>query len=517
METNPQGYDNKTFLISCINNALDVLKQEKEFRNVGFEFQEGLKGISGTPRVSKIMMERSLECDIFIGDMTIVQRLGELTQKEKDDHKTYVRYSPNANVLMEYAIALNRSNSFWEQVILVMNKVNGDVHDNAELFPFDIRDERYPITFIMDGGEEGETVEKVTNRLVEPIREAARSAIRKQKDKFKPLIGWEEQKDGACYSGPYEWTQSLKEYKDAILSDKDIVRLIGLSGYGKTRLVLESFRDFPNRERYLYCDVQVLGEQEVYRMAMRLFKEYEQAVLVVDNCDLSTHKTLLSLRKSNHVRTKLITIFYDSGEKMKAEWDYVAMSEKQNEVVERIFNRFRSFKDEGERFNFLESTGGNPMIAVQLVKSMMEGDDSGRIDDTNFMTRMLGYEESSDERAAMQALALFSELEYDDMVETHDVLQFVVTCKSILNTSRPDESLLYWMIEIINNQIKRGNIERAGTIIRIRPQALRDGLFEEWQEHCDTGRLSKVIKDISNSPHQEFLSEVINERFYSLI
>lgn len=62
-----------------------------------------------------------------------------------------MRRSPNANVLMEYAIAYNKDNDFWEQVVLIMNKVNGDVHDNVEFFPFDIREERFPITFELTG------------------------------------------------------------------------------------------------------------------------------------------------------------------------------------------------------------------------------------------------------------------------------------------------------------------------------------------------------------------------------
>ena len=91
METDSQGFDNKNFLIVCISHALDELKKQHDFKNVEFEFQEGLSGVGGTPRVAEMMMKRAKECDIFIGDMTIAQRLGELTKQELAAKKSFMR------------------------------------------------------------------------------------------------------------------------------------------------------------------------------------------------------------------------------------------------------------------------------------------------------------------------------------------------------------------------------------------------------------------------------------------
>lgn len=517
METDSQGFDNKNFLIVCISHALDELKKQHEFKNVEFDFQEGLSGIGGTPRVAEIMMKRAKECDIFIGDMTIAQKLGRFTRCEVDHEKSFMRLSPNANVLMEYAIAYNKDNDFWEQVVLIMNKVNGDVHDNVELFPFDIREERFPLTFELAGDAKDEHVKKVTNILIEPLRLAAIAAIKRHKNKFKPLKSWEEQEDGACYSGRYEWTTKLDEYKDVILGDKDDIRLIGLSGYGKTRLVVESFRKAENREGYLYADIQILDEKELYSLALRVYKEYPEAILVVDNCDKKVHKMLRDLRKSSHVKTKLITIYNDPAEKQNPDYTYLKMEDVQNEVVERIFRRYRDFKDEAEYIYFLDATGGNPMIAEQWVKVLKEGNESGRIDDADFMTKLLGYDEKCAEREAMRSLSLFTELEYDDKATEHDVIEFVAKNKSILNVTIPDGAIVNWITDVIRVQIQRGNIEKTGTTIRIRPQMLRDGLFAEWQEHCDIGRLINVITEIEGCDYRDKLSAAINSQIYSLI
>lgn len=517
METDTQGFDNKNFLIACINRAIKQLGKRKAFRNVTFEFQEGLSGLGGTPRVAEVMMQRARECDIFIGDMTIVQRLGRFTQCEIDHKKSFVRLSPNANVLMEYAIAYNKATDFWNQVILVMNTVNGDVKYNAELFPFDVREERHPIKFRLEGKDDEEMSKALTNGLEDAIGRAAEYAISVHKNKFNPLMGWEEQENWACYSGKYEWTDKLEKYKAVVLGNKDDIRLIGLSGYGKTRLVVESFRKAPNREGYLYADTQLLDEKEIYSLALRVFKEYPETVLVVDNCDRNVYRMLRDLRKSSHVRTKLITIYNDPAEKQNPDSTYVRMEDVQNEVVERIFRRYRDFKDEEEYRYFLEATGGNPMIAEQWVKVLKDGNDNGRIDDADFMTKLLGCDETSAEREAMRSLALFSELEYDERKTTHGMIEYVATNKNILNTVIPESGIVNWITDIIRKQIKRGNIEKTGTTIRIRPQRLRDGLFAEWQEHCDVGRLVSVITEIDGCPYKEELSAAINSQIYSLI
>lgn len=516
METNPQGFDNKTLLIKCINRAIKQLEKEKTFKNVTFEFQEGLSGVSGTPRVAEMMMQRARECDIFIGDMTIVQRLGRFAQCEVRYNKSFMRYSPNSNVLMEYAIAYNKTNDFWQQVILVMNTVNGDVKDNAELFPFDIREERHPIKFENTGVADENTERNLTNVLVDAIRAAAESAIKVHKNKYYPLISWEQQNSRELFPGKYEWTTQLEKYKQTLLGNNDVIRLIGLSGHGKTRLVLESYKQLELRESYLYADTQLLGEEEIYRMALRVFNEFPSAVLVIDNCCYDMFKILQKLKKSSKAKVKLITINHDSAEKQIGNNIYLTLKDPQNEVVERIYHRYKEFNSDEERNRFLENTGGNPMIAEQIVNALInEGNDSGIVEDINFITKLLGFEDKSEEREVMRALSLFSEIEYDETLQENDDIKFIARCKSILSISKNDEVLTNQITTIIKTQIRRGNIEKKGTTVRIRPQRLQDGLFEEWAEQCDLGRLSGVIQSIEESPNKEKLHNNINKRFYS--
>lgn len=502
-ETDPQGFNNKRFLISSINSAIKLLRAKKEFRGVEFEFQEGLSGVSGTPRVAEVMMQRARDCDIFIGDMTITQRLGQCTRCEIEHGKTFLRMSPNGNVLMEYAIAYNKRDDFWHQVVLIMNTVNGNVKDNLSLFPFDIREERFPVMFEQPGIEDEDAINKVAATLEQPLTEAARYALQVRRDKYKPLKNWDEQLNAECYTGKYEWTDELKRFSDEILSDKDDIRLTGLSGYGKTRLVIESYRGKDEREYFLYGDVPTQGENKIYEMAQRVFSEFERAILVIDNCEQSVYKTLQKLRKASHKKAKLITIYNDPTESGPT----IALKNKQIEVVDKLFSRYRDYRSDEERVDFREFTGGNPMIAEQVIKCMKEENVQEWRNDAQSMGKLLGYAEGSEEREMMRAFTVFKEIEYDERAEQQDHLAFIAKSKDILSNPNIDAVIVNGLVSVIKKQIGRGIIERTGNTLRIRPKALNDALFDEWLGNCDPGRILRVVKASNAAGYGDLLTE----------
>ena len=144
-ETNPQGFNNKQFLINCINSALKQIENKGDLEGITFEFHEGLRGISGNASVAAEMFRLIDESDIFIGDMTVAQHLNERAEALKENHELFMRYAPNCNVYGEYNRALGKHDLFWKQIVLLMNEANKSVYDDPDVIPFDTRDRRWPI------------------------------------------------------------------------------------------------------------------------------------------------------------------------------------------------------------------------------------------------------------------------------------------------------------------------------------------------------------------------------------
>ncbi len=130
----------------------------------------GMEGISGTPEVASIMFRKIDDCDIFIGDVTLVGRIAPI-EAGKEDKKV-----PNPNVLLEMGYAAGRLG--WERVICVMNEHN-KFGSRYEL-PFDIRNRRFPIDYILAPDVTNPTKtsagQKASKDLTKWIRKAIKTA-----------------------------------------------------------------------------------------------------------------------------------------------------------------------------------------------------------------------------------------------------------------------------------------------------------------------------------------------------
>ena len=111
-ETNPQGFNNKQFLIGCINSALKQIENTGDLEGITFEFHEGLRGIGGDARVAAEMFRQIDESDIFVGDMTVAQRLSERAEALREEHELFMRYTPNCNVYGEYNREIGKHDRF---------------------------------------------------------------------------------------------------------------------------------------------------------------------------------------------------------------------------------------------------------------------------------------------------------------------------------------------------------------------------------------------------------------------
>lgn len=70
IETDLQGFNNKAFLIECINSAIKIVENKGALKGIHLKLVEGLRDVSGNPEVAPIMFSQIDNCDIFIGDMT---------------------------------------------------------------------------------------------------------------------------------------------------------------------------------------------------------------------------------------------------------------------------------------------------------------------------------------------------------------------------------------------------------------------------------------------------------------
>lgn len=517
-QTKDQGFDNKAFLIECINKVCKLIEDKGKLKGVFFQLDEGLRNEAGTPAVADKMMEQIDNCDIFIGDMTVTTpNTWLLNFGRKLNLIKGLRREPNSNVYGEFHRALGKSQDFEEQIILVMNDVNGSPEKDTQLIPFDSRGRRFPITFhLKNKGQEETAKNELTKILKTALQQSALASLGNIRKKYFPFIGWQEEAKNPKLSGKYIWTTKLKECKERLINGKGILRLLGLSGLGKTKLVLECFRDTDVNIHYLYCDCQQTIKETLANKLSFFFKDYKEAILVLDNCNKEILDVIIELKNNTqNANNTIITIYNEPEERQRQDVNYIVLDNSDEEVVVQLLEQRGGRFDDIQKKRIQEFSGGIPMMAVLLIDSLNRGEVLGNLGNQTLMTKLLGIKETDEKRTMIQTLALFRFIGWRD--ERRRELEYVAKNKSITSITNTDEEVLMNDFdELIQKCLKRGVMEESGRTVGIRPIPLALYLIVEWIDKCSTERLFRVIKAIQASRDSDNLMQAFHQQFKNM-
>lgn len=111
-----------------ISSAVNMLKDTVEI-----EADRDTKGEYGSPDIVQTIFSKINECDIFIADVSIVNKYSSITDEGESSE---VKYGPNPNVMLELGYAASVVG--WENVICIMNIDYGSPND----LPFDLAHRR---------------------------------------------------------------------------------------------------------------------------------------------------------------------------------------------------------------------------------------------------------------------------------------------------------------------------------------------------------------------------------------
>ena len=502
--------NNKRFLCDCINTALKNLENKGELKNVFFEFQESTNNKAGNPSIPNTLDKRIENCDVFIADLSIVDSYSKLELFLRKLRKAKTKRGPNNNAFGEYNKALASHSD--EQVITIMNYLNGNPKDDNSLIPFDVRERRFPIGYLLKTNKDAEKVRSsVISQLEIAIKGSALSAIQNAQSKYHPFITHNEQQKQIRDSGGFIQTDELCAFQKQIRDNKENIRLIGLSGLGKTRIVFEAFKNTQESVNYLYCNCYTNEESSIIGAANKIYEEFKEAIIIIDNCPRVLLEKLLFNKNSHRASNPIIAIYHDVNETNIKDTNQIILPRKQMEVVEGIVDRYKSFYKPEQRERLIEFSGGIPLIAIRLCKSLQEGNPIGVFNDETLLSKLLGTDENSTERKMLRSLSLFDYI--GAFEEARIELSFVANNKDITPIEGSTEVIMNNFDSLINKSIEREIMERNGRFVAIRPKPIGLQLTSEWISDCSSERLLRVVKAIQESDCAKSLTESFSQHF----
>lgn len=180
--------------------------------------------------------------------------------------------------------------------------------------------------------------------------------------------------------------------RQIIREPKSVVRLVGLSGVGKTRLVQALFDErigISPLERHLavYADVGDSLDPVPAELLSKIQNIGHKCILIIDNCGADLHRKLVT-RLSTNSKVSLITVEYDINDDEPENTDVFRLVPASKEVIEKILKpRYPALTDPEMR-TIADFSEGNFRIALALASTSKNGHSLANLKDIDLFRRL---------------------------------------------------------------------------------------------------------------------------------
>lgn len=194
---------------------------------------------------------------------------------------------------------------------------------------------------------------------------------------------WEYWAGSADHLLPYFEDNRLTPIKDLLLESartvRSIRRMVGASGVGKSRLVLEAFRPVEGEEwsqdrldkALVYVDEQNAGTNAVKLALQNMADSGVRSIVVVDRCPMQTHRELSSLVRRTDSQLSLITIDDEIPGVLDSDTTLLKKSEKS--VTDGILMSLAENLPRDDFSRIAKFAEGFPKIATLLAEYLTNG------------------------------------------------------------------------------------------------------------------------------------------------
>lgn len=214
--------------------------------------------------------------------------------------------------------------------------------------------------------------------------------------------------------------EGINRLRSILSEPRGVVRLVGLSGVGKTRLVQALFDDrvgtIPlDRNLAVYADLGDNPDPVPAELLSRIQANGQRCILIVDNCGIELHRKLAT-RLSNDSSISLITVEYDISDDEPENTDVFKLEPASKDIIEKILRPRYPNLSPPEIQTIADFSEGNFRIALALANTSNEGQSLANLKDSELFNRLF-RQKKGDNPALLRAAKVFS-LVYSFDVET---------------------------------------------------------------------------------------------------
>lgn len=173
--------------------------------------------------------------------------------------------------------------------------------------------------------------------------------------------------------------QAIDELRDELIQPGKIVRLVGLSGVGKTRLAQALFdarigaRPLPP-SLAVYTNLSDNPNPQPTGLASDLIANRIRAVLIIDNCPPDLHRRLTELCSGQNSTVSVLTVEYDVRDDQPEGTHIITLDTSSPELIEKLVQRRYPHLSQVNARTIADASGGNARIAIALAETVERTD-----------------------------------------------------------------------------------------------------------------------------------------------
>jgi hypothetical protein len=306
---------------------------------------------------------------------------------------------------------------------------------------------------------------------------ACATAGRPFPDGLQTIESWslEAQFEDIPYVADDQRTDAARSLGEVINEPKGVVRVTGLPGLGKSRLVYEALAgsggDGALAERAVYIDLR--GQAVPLSTSLRPWvQEGCRAIVVADNCILDVHQELEAICRREASHLSLVTV--DAEIENHGGCPLLALEPLGDECIEKIVRGAHSEIPDHEVGRVTRFAQGYPGIAALIARAYAARQpDPLRLNDDTFVRRLIWGRAIPDPNAeaALEAVSVFKHIGFYGSHQGESETVVDACCSSVGHDAFRDA---------VGRFSARGLVERYDDYIRVRPHPLAVELAARW-------------------------------------
>lgn len=269
------------------------------------------------------------------------------------------------------------------------------------------------------------------------------------------------------------------------------VRLVGLSGVGKTRFAQALFESETgikplSQKSVFYTDTALNPDPVPAALLEKLVSSGFRAVLIVDNCGSPLHRTLTEQLGKATGHVSLLTIEYDIREDLPENTDLIVMEAGSEELITELIKR--NYPDIGLNsiHKIADFSGGNARVAIALASAVGRDDDISRLKDRELFSRLLNQSEavSEDDKKSAEVFSLV----YSFQLKAEKGNSEELDCLSRLSDIRYAD-----LLRSAKELERRGLAQTRSVWMAVLPHPIANGLAQLALENMSHAKISEHI------------------------